>query len=85
MCVRVRSCPSNAVPTFDADERAIVIPNGLLPSQRAILVRAILSELAVPQHRLGAVCWCGAPVDITPRVPHQTRSEQVVKHGAQGH
>jgi hypothetical protein len=31
---------------------------------------------------LGAVCWCGAPVDMTPRIPLQRRSEQVVKHGA---
>jgi hypothetical protein len=31
---------------------------------------------------LGAVCWCGAPVDLTPRIPQQRRSEQVVNHGA---
>ncbi|MGI3225177.1 hypothetical protein ACRJ4B_15900 [Streptomyces sp. GTA36] len=46
-------------------------------------MRAILSELVVEQPALGAVCWCGAPVDLTPRIPIQRRSdEQVVKHGA---
>ncbi|MEU7381506.1 hypothetical protein AB0A91_16190 [Streptomyces sp. NPDC042207] len=43
------------------------------------LVRAILRELAVEQPEFGAVCWCGAEVDLTPRNSQQQRSEQVVK------
>jgi len=82
MCVRVRFVPTDAGPAFDADERVIVIPLNLSPPHRVTLVRAILRELVVPQPELGAVCWCGEPVDMTPRIPHQRRSEQVVTHGA---
>ncbi|MCX4994306.1 hypothetical protein [Streptomyces longwoodensis] len=81
MCVRVTLVPPDARPAFDADERVITIPRSLTPEHRVTLVRAILHELAVPQPEFGAVCWCGTSVDI-PRIPHQRRSEQVVKHGA---
>jgi len=82
MCVRVAFVPPDALPAFDADERVIAIPSHLTPPHRVTLVRAILRELVVPQPELGAICWCGDPVDMTPRIPHQRRSEQVVKHGA---
>lgn len=83
MCVRVQSGPADEAPAFDYEQNVIVVPNGLLPPLRAIVVRAILTELHAPQVGLGAVCWCGDPVNLTPRVPHQRRSEQVVKrHGA---
>lgn len=82
MCVRVRFAPSDAVPAFDADERVIIIPRELSPTHRVTLIRAILTELVVPQPQLGAVCWCGDTVDMTPRIPQQRRSEQVVTHGA---
>lgn len=82
MCVRVRFVPPDAFPAFDAEERVITIPRHLPPAQRVMLVRAILRELVTEQPQLGAVCWCGDPVDLTPRIPQQRRSEQVVKHGA---
>lgn len=82
MCVRVALVPPDALPAFDADDLVITIPSHLTPAHRVTLVRAILRELVVPQPELGAVCWCGDPVDLTPRVPQQRRSEQVVKHGA---
>ncbi|MGI3198462.1 hypothetical protein ACRJ4W_07355 [Streptomyces sp. GLT-R25] len=83
MCVRVTFVPPDHAPTFDAEARALVVPRGLSPARTVTLVRAILSELVVEQPALGAVCWCGAPVDLTPRIPIQRRSdEQVVKHGA---
>jgi hypothetical protein len=82
MCVRVALTQTGALPAFDADERMISVPSDLTPEHRVTLVRAILRELVVPQPELGAVCWCGEPVDMTPRVPGQRRSEQVVKHGA---
>jgi hypothetical protein len=82
MCVRVSFASPNALPAFDADERVIAVPRGLSPAHTVTLVRAILVELVAEQPELGAVCWCGAPVDLTPRIPHQRRSEQVVKHGA---
>lgn len=84
MCVRVSFASPNALPAFNADERVIVIPRHLSPAHTVTLVRAILHELVVPQPELGAVCWCGDPVDLmTPRIPQQRRGkEQVVKHGA---
>jgi hypothetical protein len=82
MCVRIRFAPPDTAPAFDAEEREITIPCDLAHAHIVTLVRAILGELLVPQPDLGAVCWCGDPVDLTPRVPNQRRSEQVVKHGA---
>jgi len=82
MCVRIHFAPPDSLPRFDADERVIQVP-GQLPSAHTVtLVRAILTELVVEQPELGAVCWCGELVDLTPRIPQQRRSEQVVKHGA---
>ena len=83
MCVRVSYASPNALPAFDADDRVITVPRHLTPAHTVTLVRAILTELIVPQPELGAVCWCGDPVDLmTPRIPQQRRSEQVVTHGA---
>ncbi len=82
MCVRVRFVPPDALPGFDAEHKAIIIPRDLQPAHTVTLVRAILTELVVPQPEFGAVCWCGSPVDLTSRVPTQRRSEQVVNHGA---
>ncbi len=82
MCVRVSFAPPDALPAFNAEQREIVIPGQLPPAHTVTLVRAILRELVVEQPPLGARCWCGAPVDLTPRIPRQRGSEQVVKHGA---
>lgn len=82
MCVRIHWAPPDALPAFLADERVIVVPSHLPHPHSVTLVRAILRELLVPQPELGAVCWCGDPVDLTPRIPQPRRSEQVVKHGA---
>lgn len=82
MCVRVSYASPNTLPAFDADERVITMPRDLPPAHTVTLVRAILTELITDQPKLGAVCWCGAPVDLTPRIPQQRRSEQVVTHGA---
>lgn len=82
MCVRVALVPADAVPAFDANDRVINIPSSLPLVHRVTLVRAILRELLVEQPPLGALCWCGATVDMTPRIPRQRRSDQVVTHGA---
>ncbi|GGS81668.1 hypothetical protein GCM10010240_13770 [Streptomyces griseoviridis] len=82
MCVRIEFDPPDVPPAFDAETRTIRVPRDLDPAHTVTLVRAILHELVVPQPQLGAVCWCGAEVDLTPRVPRQRRSDQVVKHGA---
>lgn len=82
MCVRISFASPDTLPAFDAEERVIRIPRQLSPAHTVTLVRAILRELIVEQPELGARCWCGDPVDLTPRIPHQRRSEQVVKHGA---
>jgi hypothetical protein len=82
MCVRIHWAPPETLPGFDADERVIRLPSQLSPEHSVTLVRAILTELVVEQPEFGARCWCGDEVDFTPRIPHQRRSEQVVKHGA---
>ena len=72
-----------ALKVFDADDNVIWVPGDLPHDHTIIIVRAILHELITEQPELGARCWCGAPVDLTPRIPRQRRSgEQVVKHGA---
>ena len=83
MCVRVHFASPDAPPAFDADDNVIWVPGDLPHEHTIIIVRAILHELITEQPELGARCWCGAPVDLTPRIPRQRRSgEQVVKHGA---
>ena len=82
MCVRIRFAPPDVPPAYHADAGTITVPRDLTEAHTVTLVRAILLELVVPQPELGARCWCGDPVDLTPRIPQQRRSEQVVKHGA---
>lgn len=81
MCVRIRFTSRTGLPIYDGTG-LITLPASIAVSRRVTAVRAVLSELHVAQPELGAVCWCGDPVDLTPRVPQQRRSEQVVKHGA---
>lgn len=82
MCVRVRftSCVRPCI--YDAEANTIDLPEILDHAHAVTALRAVLSELLVQQPKLGAVCWCGEPVSLLPRVPQQRRSEQVIKHGA---
>jgi len=82
MCVHIRFVTRTGQSIYDAETGLITLPASIAVPRRVTAVRAVLTELAVAQPELGAVCWCGAPVDPTPRVPQQRRSEQVVKHGA---
>jgi hypothetical protein len=84
MCVLVRFDSSSALPAFDADARTITVPSTATYVDTMTVVRAILAGLVVEQPVMGAVCWCGEPVDIgvTPLIPQQKLSEQVVRHGA---
>lgn len=80
MCIRVRFAPAGTVPVYDATTLTIALPPGLGRSHTVTALRAVLSELAVPQPQFGAVCFCGEA--LTPRVPHQRTGEQAVSHGA---
>ncbi len=82
MCVRIRFSPQSEPAPFDASDGTINLPRTLGHAHAVTVVRAILSELAVEQPDLGAVCWCGEPVTLLPRVPSQRRSGQVINHGA---
>lgn len=82
MCVRIRFSSSHAPRIYDADSGTITLPAAVATAHRVIVVRAVLSKLHVVQPEFGALCWCGEAVDLTPRVPEQRRSEQVVNHGA---
>lgn len=82
MCVRIRFSSCSGPRIYDSDSGVITLPASVRPAHAVTAVRAVLSELRVSQPELGAVCWCGESVDLTPRVPEQRRSEQVVNHGA---
>ena len=82
MCVRIRFSLCNTPRIYDADSGTITLPASVSSTHTVTAIRAALSELQVIQPELGAVCWCGEPVDLTPRVPEQRRNEQVANHGA---
>lgn len=82
MCVHVRFSSLSVPCVFDPDARTITLPRILDHERSVTAVRAIMAELAVVQPELGAICWCGEPIDVLPRVPEQWRSEQVINHGA---
>ncbi|MEV0963303.1 hypothetical protein AB0J25_12055 [Streptomyces sp. NPDC049910] len=82
MCVLVRYSTLERRPVWDADSLTITVPDGLLSSLTAIAVRAVLHQLGASQPEFGARCFCGETVDVTPRIPEQRRSQQVIHHGA---
>ena len=82
MCVRIRFSSCSGPRIYDSDSGVITLPASMPQAHAVTAVRAVLSKLLVAQPELGAVCWCGETVDLTPSVPEQRRSEQVVKHGA---
>lgn len=82
MCVRIRFTTASARPLYDDASGTITLPASVRNAHAVTALRAVLSELHVEQPEFGALCWCGAPVDLTPRVPEQRRSEQVVSYGA---
>jgi hypothetical protein len=83
MCIRVRyaSFCSRENP-WDADAGVITVPDTLSPPLALRAVRTVLTELAVPQPDFGALCWCGAPVVLVPRVPEHRGGEEVIVVGA---
>ncbi|SDM76189.1 hypothetical protein SAMN05444921_1135 [Streptomyces wuyuanensis] len=82
MCVLVRFSTHEPHPVWDARSLILTVPDGLIPSLTAIAVRAVLEQLGIAQPQFGARCWCGESVDLTPRVPEQRRSGQVIRNGA---
>jgi hypothetical protein len=84
MCIRVRYAPisQTSFTPYDAEGNVVVLPDGLEPEWSMVALRAVLEELAVEQPESGAICWCGAVVHLTPRIPNQRRSGQVTNHGA---
>ncbi|ROQ69220.1 hypothetical protein EDD93_3717 [Streptomyces sp. 840.1] len=82
MCIRVRFAPIGSAPVFDPATQTIALPPGLDRSHTVTAVRAVLAELAIPQPQFGALCYCGASLDLSPRIPQQRTGEQAVTHGA---
>ncbi|MGW4250445.1 hypothetical protein [Streptomyces californicus] len=82
MCIRVRFASIGTAPLFDAVTQTIALPPDLDHEHTVTAARAILSELAVPQARFGARCFCGKPLDLAPQIPQQRTGEQAVTHGA---
>lgn len=85
MCIRVRYesfDPLGVFHPYDADAGVVTLPSTLQESDSLHALRAVLEELAVEQPESGAICWCGEPIHLLPRVPTQRRSGQVTHHGA---
>lgn len=82
MCIRVQYAPLSSLVPWDPTQKVITVPSEMPAAAATAVVRAVLAELAVPQQQFGARCFCGAPVDLLPRVPEQRRSSQVIHHGA---
>lgn len=84
MCIRIRYQqfdPLGSFQPYDADAGVITLPSTLKGSDTLLALRAVLEELAVTQPESGAICWCGEPIQLLPRIPNQRRS-QVIKRGA---
>ncbi|WP_143675092.1 hypothetical protein [Streptomyces sp. ScaeMP-e48] len=82
MCIRVHYAPIGTAPPFDATTQTITLPPGLDREHTVTAARAVLVELAVPQAKFGALCFCGEPLDLAPLIPQQRTGEQAVTHGA---
>lgn len=81
MCIRVQSSSVAVVP-WDDEQQLITVPAGLSPEMEMLTVRAVLEALAIPQPEAGAVCHCGAQIDLGRQV--RTLWEMVRMHiGAQ--
>lgn len=81
MCVLIRRT-TRVVSPWDATLRTITIPAQLDADRAVLAVRTVLAELAVPQPASGALCWCGAPVDIgAPQIPAQQHPNEVMARG----
>lgn len=83
MCIRVRfeRFDPLAFHPFDPAAGVVTLPDSLAQQDTLIALRAVLEELAITQPESGALCWCGEPVQLLPRVPEQ-RSGQVTNRGA---
>lgn len=83
MCIRVEYTPrAMLTEPWDAGHNLITLPAELTEPFALRALRAVLDELDIEQPALGALCWCGEPVPLLPRVPQQRRSGQVMTHGA---
>jgi hypothetical protein len=77
MCISVhRRNPTTNCSPWLPRTRVIVIPAGLSPGRSLIAVRAVLTELGIPQRADGARCFCGEAVLVC-RVPAQRSIEGV--------
>lgn len=78
MCIRVRSSHHVTTP-WNPEADAITIPAGLPRTLRLTAARAVLEELRIAQPSTGAVCWCGAAVDVDPVTARPDHDTQTVR------
>ncbi|ABD94171.1 unknown [Streptomyces phage mu1/6] len=67
MCITVRrsTAPVVTLRPWDPATLTITIPAGLGAAAAITAVRAVLTELAIPQPVDGAVCCCGQPLRLS--------------------
>ncbi|MBP5883130.1 hypothetical protein QBA57_28820 [Streptomyces scabiei] len=83
MCISVEYTPrAKLTEPWDAGRNRIILPVELSDQFALRALRCLLDQLGVEQPDLGALCWCGEPIRLLPRVPQQRRSGQVMTHGA---
>jgi hypothetical protein len=83
MCIRVRYAPRQSLEEpWDASRLIITLPKELRPPFAMRALRAVLTELDVPQPENGARCWCGEQLGLLPAIPNQQRSDEVINLGA---
>lgn len=82
MCIRIEYSSLLPAKLWDPSTHVITLPVTLPAPATATVVRAVLRELAVEQPPDGAICFCGEPVRLMPRVPQQRKADKVMSHGA---
>lgn len=83
MCIRVQFAPRRLLQDpWDRSQNLVTLPETLHGDFALRALRFLLDELGTPQPESGALCWCGEPIRLLPRVPQQRRSGQVMTHGA---
>ncbi|WP_405554255.1 hypothetical protein [Streptomyces sp. NBC_01171] len=84
MCIRVEYAPRQAISDpYDADRQVITLPAHFREWRVYAMsaLQAVLLRLDVEQPSFSAVCWCGDPITLGPRIPIQRRHE-VINLGA---
>lgn len=80
MCVQICFATRVAL-SWNPARGTITVPRGLSTVRTMVAVRTVLTELGAEQPAVGALCWCGEPVEVW-RGRHSNRRDEVRDIGA---